>query len=72
MERLHADKHKLEDRLNSLEKSVMYESTILNDDWMEGELCDDSIDDTGVSNVIILILMIEACHYSHNYYDSNE
>lgn len=49
MERLHADKHKLEDRLNLLEKSVMYESTVLNEDWMaDGDMYDDSIDN-GVS-----------------------
>lgn len=29
MERLHADKHKVEDRLNTLEKSALYERTIL-------------------------------------------
>ena len=48
MERLHADKHNLEDRLNSFEKSAKYESSILNDEWMEGDVYDESIDN-GVS-----------------------
>ena len=34
MERLYADKHKVEDRLNMLEKSSVYERTVL-DMWPE-------------------------------------
>lgn len=46
VERLHADKHKLEDRLNLLEKSAVYESSILNKVWVEHEeFYDESIDD---------------------------
>lgn len=36
MERLYADKHRVEGRLNTLEKSSVYERTIL-DMWPEGD-----------------------------------
>ena len=41
VERLHADNHKLEHQLTSLEQSALYECTILDDGegegWMDGD-----------------------------------
>ena len=55
---MHADKHKVEDRLNTLEKSAYYETTVLEgqspagqEDTVDGLMIDDDIEN-GVRTVI--------------------
>lgn len=54
MERLHADKHKVEDRLNSLEKSAVYERTVLEEVWPEEDEESASFYDESLDNGVSL------------------
>lgn len=54
MERLHADKHKVEDRLNSLEKSSVYERTVLEEVWPEEDEESTSFYDESLDNGVSL------------------
>ena len=54
LERLHADKHKVEDKLNSLEKSSFYERTVLEEVWPEDEENMSLYDEGSVENGVKL------------------